>query len=124
MLRFSSVSVPFASRTITLTAGQPVTDDLLSVLKAASAEKGEVAVVCADRPTLISATKAFRSTLPVPAPRQAGKPASTPVTGRAPSLLERIEALEEANQRLLAEVASLKADLATKAVARKRASVK
>lgn len=63
-LRFASNPVPFAARTIALPAGHVLTEAQVAQLVAFhTAKVADVAVVCADRPTLLAITKAFRSAL-------------------------------------------------------------
>jgi len=71
MIRFSSSPVPFAARQYVLPAGHVMTGAQLAQLVRQNAEPRDVAIVCADRPTLIAATKAFRSAMGIdkrPAP--------------------------------------------------------
>lgn len=68
-LRFASNPVPFAARTIALPAGHVLTEAQVAQLVAFhTAKVADVAVVCADRPTLLAITKAFRAALRPPVP--------------------------------------------------------
>jgi hypothetical protein len=126
MIRFSSVTVPFADATIPLAAGAVLSPGQLAELVAVNALPEAVAVVSADRPTLLAATKAFaaalRSAKPVaPAPvaqsvvARFGKAALAPCSGVAPkaessaALAERWGAVVD---RQAAEIVALKADVA------------
>jgi ubiquinone biosynthesis protein UbiJ len=63
-VRFASNPVPFAARTIQLPAGHVLTEAQVAQLVAFhTAKVADVAVVCADRPTLLAITHAFRAAL-------------------------------------------------------------
>ena len=63
-VRFASNPVPFAARTIALPAGHVLTEAQVAQLVAFhTAKVADVAVVCADRPTLLAITHAFRAAL-------------------------------------------------------------
>lgn len=87
MIRFSSVSVPFASSVVALVAGEVLPPERLAALVALNAAPEAVAVVCPDRPTLLAATKAFgaavRSAAPsAPATASPKAEAVVPASGR------------------------------------------
>jgi hypothetical protein len=128
MIRFSSVAVPFASATIPLTTGAVLSPVQLAELVAVNALPEAVAVVCADRPTLLTATKAFGQALraapkvapvaPVAVAEAArfGKAVLAPVAETSASLAARWGAVVDGQANtivaLQAEVAALKQQLA------------
>src|SRR5262245_29039858 len=89
MLRFTAVTVPFAARELVLEAGAVLSPELLAELVAANAQPGDVAVVCADRPTRLAATAAFRAALQrgLPAGPQATTVAPRPARFQRPALV-------------------------------------
>lgn len=86
MIRFSSVSVPFADRVVALAAGEVLPPERLAALVALNAAPEAVAVVCPDRPTLLAATKAFGVAVRAGAPTAAAVVPATPVRGRFAAL--------------------------------------